>query len=161
MSFALPAEALAWRDKIRAFVDSELQPCELEAEMNEGRISADAARRHEREAIDLGLSRADVPKSHGGLELPLLIQVVIVEQLGRVTNALGWCYPEAQSWMFEAFTAEQLDRLVYPMMRGSRHICYAITESEAGSDPSAIATTAERRGEDYFVNGEKWHVTSA
>ena len=48
---------------------------------------------------------ADVPKSHGGLELPVLTQVVIVEQLGRVTNALGWCYAEAQSWMFEAFNS--------------------------------------------------------
>jgi alkylation response protein AidB-like acyl-CoA dehydrogenase len=161
MSFALPAEALAWRDKIRGFVESELQPYELEAEMNEGRIPADAARRHERKAIELGLARADVPKSHGGLELPVLSQVVIGEQLGRVTNALGWCYPEAQSWMFDAFNAEQLDRLIYPMMRGSRHICYAITEAEAGSDPSSIQTTAERRGDDYFMSGEKWHVTSA
>jgi alkylation response protein AidB-like acyl-CoA dehydrogenase len=161
MSFALTEEALAWRDKVKVFVETELQPFELEAEMNEGRIPDDVARRHERLAIGMGLSLADVPKSHGGLELTVLTQVAIAEQLGRVTNALGWCYPEAQSWMFEALTREQLERLVYPMIRGDRHICYAITEAESGSDPSAIAATAERRGDDYFLNGEKWHVTSA
>ena len=47
------------------------------------------------------------------------------------------------------------------MISGSRHVCYAITEAESGSDPASIRTTAERRGEDYFINGEKWHVTSA
>jgi alkylation response protein AidB-like acyl-CoA dehydrogenase len=161
MSFALPEDARLWRDKLRKFVDSELQPFELEAEMNEGRIPAAAAKRHERIAVELGLPRADMPKSHGGLELPVLTQVAIVEQLGRVTNALGWCYPEAQSWMFEAFNPEQIERLIYPMTRGERHICYAITEEESGSDPAAIRSTAEPRGDHYLLNGEKWHVTSA
>jgi hypothetical protein len=38
MSFALPEEARAWRDKLSVFVEKELKPFELEAEMNEGRI---------------------------------------------------------------------------------------------------------------------------
>lgn len=161
MTFALPADARAWRDKVRTFVDTELLPWEVEAEMNEGRIPAAEAARHERTAIALGLSRADVPEEHGGLELPVLTQVAMVEQLGRVTNALGWCFAEAQAWMFEAFNAEQIERLVKPMMRGERHVCYAITEADAGSDPASITATAELRGDDYLVNGEKWHVTSA
>ena len=103
----------------------------------------------------------DVPHAHGGLALPVLTQVAIVEQFGRVTNALGWCYGEAQGWMFEAFNDEQIERLVMPITRGESHLCYAITEEDAGSDPAAMATTAERRGEHYLLNGEKWHVTSA
>jgi alkylation response protein AidB-like acyl-CoA dehydrogenase len=47
------------------------------------------------------------------------------------------------------------------MTRGERHICYAITEEESGSDPAAIRSTAEPRGDHYLLNGEKWHVTSA
>ena len=161
MSFELPADAREWRDKVRAFVDAELIPWEVEAEMNEGRIPTDAAARHERLAIAMGLSRADVPVVHGGLALPVLTQVAMVEQLGRVTNALGWCFGEAQSWMFEAFDGEQIERLVKPIMRGERHICYAITEADAGSDPAVMTATAERRGDHYLLNGEKWHVTSA
>ena len=56
-------------------------------------------------AIDMRLTLMDTPKAHGGLALPILTQVAIVEQFGRVTNALGWCYGEAQSWMFEACNA--------------------------------------------------------
>jgi alkylation response protein AidB-like acyl-CoA dehydrogenase len=40
------------------------------------------------------------------------------------------------------------------------HLCYAITEENAGSDPSGIETTALRQGDHYAISGEKWHVTS-
>ena len=39
MSFELPPDARAFRDKVKSFVDSELRPLEVEAEMNGGRIS--------------------------------------------------------------------------------------------------------------------------
>src|SRR5689334_2006585 len=98
MTFSLPPQAIAWRDKARSFVDGELRPFELEAEMNEGRIHPHASETHEKACIAMGITRMDVPKAWGGLALPLLTQVAIVEQFGRVTNALGWCYGEAQGW---------------------------------------------------------------
>jgi acyl-CoA dehydrogenase len=158
--FTLPPDAIAWRDKARAFVDAELIPLELEAEMNEGRIDPKLREHHERAAIGMGLTLMDVPRASGGLALPVLTQVAIVEQFGRATNALGWCYGEAQGWMFEACTADQIARYVMPLTRGEVHLCYAITEENAGSDPSTITTTAELNGDSYRINGEKWHVTS-
>ncbi|MBL8908064.1 MAG: acyl-CoA/acyl-ACP dehydrogenase [Rhizobiales bacterium] len=160
MSFTLPAEAAQWRDKARAFVMRELQPLEIEAEMNEGRIPDAKRKAHERWAIDTGLTIMDTPKALGGLALPILTQVAIVEQFGRVTNALGWCYGEAQSWMFEACNEDQLKRYILPITRGAVHLCYAITEENAGSDPAAMEATAERHGNTYVINAEKWHVTS-
>ncbi|TCT10599.1 alkylation response protein AidB-like acyl-CoA dehydrogenase [Tepidamorphus gemmatus] len=161
MSFHLPPSALDWQAKVRAFVDEELIPWEIEAEMNGGEIPPDVAARHERIAIGLGLSRMDVPVAYGGLAAPVLDQVVAAEQIGRVTNALGWCYPEAQGWMFEACSADQLERFVLPMMRGERHFCYAITEEGAGSNVDDIVATARRDGGDYVIDAVKWHVTSA
>ncbi len=160
MSFTLDPEARAWAAKARAFADEELMPCEVEAEMNAGRLPPGVAERHERLAVKMGLPRLDAPKSHGGLGLPMLTQVAVYEQLGRVTNALCWCCPEAQGWMFEAFSADQIERYAKPMMTGDCHVCYAITEEGAGSDPSEIATTARRDGDHYVISGEKWHVTS-
>ena len=49
----------------------------------------------------------DVPEKHGGLELPMVEQVAIWEQLGRTTNALSWCFPEPQEWMFDACNQAQ------------------------------------------------------
>jgi alkylation response protein AidB-like acyl-CoA dehydrogenase len=79
MNFTLTSEARQWQEKLRAFVDRELIPHELEAEMNDGRIAPAIAARHERLAIEMGLSRVDVPKSHGGLELAMLTQVAIAK----------------------------------------------------------------------------------
>ena len=45
-------------------------------------------------------------------------------------------------------------------MRGEKHEAYAITEEFAGSDVSALETTARREGDEYVINGVKWHVTS-
>ncbi len=160
MSFELPPEVVLWRNKVRKFVDTELQPLEVEAEMNEGRIAPELRKRHERFAIDAGITLMDTPVSLGGLALPLLTQVAIVEQFGRVTNALGWCYGEAQSWMFEACNSDQVQRHILPVTRGEKHLCYAITEEDAGSDPDAIKATAIRHGDHYLVSGVKWHVTS-
>ena len=75
MSYELPTEALQWRRKVRAFVDSELQPLELQAEMNEGRVPPETRKRHEKFAIDAGITLMDTPISLGGLALPLLTQV--------------------------------------------------------------------------------------
>jgi len=156
----LDKTTLEWQEKARHFAEEELIPCELEAEMNGGRLSPEVSKRHKKMAIELGFSSMDVPRELGGLKLRIVDQVAVWEQLGRVTNALCWCFSEPQEWMFEACTEDQLQRYVLPLMRGERKECYAITEADSGSDV-VINTTAERTGEGYRINGEKWFVTSA
>jgi alkylation response protein AidB-like acyl-CoA dehydrogenase len=160
MTFQLSGDAMAWRDRARRFAEEELRPFEIQAEMNQGRIPPEDRAAHERAAIAMGLPLMDVPKSRGGLELPVLTQVAVTEQLGRITNALGWCYGEAQGWMFDACSEDQIARYIMPVTRGEAYLCYAISEEDAGSDPSAITTTAKRQGDHYLIAGEKWHVTS-
>jgi len=161
MSFLLPPSARDWRERVRRFVDTEILPYEVEAELNDGEIPPEVVARHERMAIEIGLSRLDAPPKHGGLGLPVLDQVAATEPIGRATNALGWCYAEAQGWMFEACSADQVARYILPLMRGERHLAYAITEEGAGSAVDDIVATARRDGDGYILDGVKWHVTSA
>jgi alkylation response protein AidB-like acyl-CoA dehydrogenase len=156
----LSENAIAWQAKARDYADNYLQPHEVEAELNDGVLPDKITARNKKRAIELGFSAIDVPKSHGGLELSLEEQVAIWEQLGRVTNALSWCFSEPQSWMFDACTEEQIERYVLPMMRGELKDCYAITESGPGSDVAGLQATASKSGDDYILNGEKWYVTS-
>ncbi|MGI9284876.1 MAG: acyl-CoA dehydrogenase family protein [Pseudomonadales bacterium] len=160
MDVPVSASAKRWRARIRTFAESELIPWEVEAEMNSGVIPQDIARRHHDMAVAMGLSRMDVPAEHGGLGLSMEEQVAIWEQLGRVTNALCWCFPEAQKWMFDACSPQQIEQYVQHLMDGSKHDCYAITEEESGSHET-VNTTATRVDGGYLINGEKWFVTSA
>jgi alkylation response protein AidB-like acyl-CoA dehydrogenase len=149
-----------WQATARKFAEEELIPCEIEAELNNGKLPADTVARHKRVAIELGFSSMDVPKAHGGLAARTVDQVAVWEQLGRVTNALCWCFPEPHQWMFEACNNDQLQRYILPMKDGLRKECYAITESGSGSDVT-IETTASHGADGYRLNGEKWYVTSA
>jgi acyl-CoA dehydrogenase len=163
MSYPLPPPARAWQEKVRRFVRAELIPHEVEAEMNGGELPAEIKARHRRIAKEIGLAALAIPRSLGGAGLTSLEQVVIQEEIGKVTNALGWCYHSTPPWMVEACagSTHQMETWVKPNIRGERHECYAITEAEAGSDVDAIQATARREGDHYILNGEKWHVTSA
>lgn len=160
MEIELTEAAAAWRDKARRFAEQELIPWEVEAELNGGMLPPEIMQKHKRMAVELGFSAMDTPQSHGGHELGMLEQVAAWEQLGRVTNALCWCFSEPQQWMFEACTEAQLKEYVLPLIDGSRRECYAITEAEPGSF-EVINTTATRCKGGYRIDGEKWYVTSA
>jgi len=157
----LSKSAITWQKKAREYADEYLLPYEVQAELNGGVLPAELVAKQKKRAIDLGFSAIDAPKSHGGLELPMVEQVAIWEQLGRITNALSWCFSEPQMWMFDACSEEQIETFVLPMMRGEKKDCYAITEAGPGSDVSLLMATATKSGDDYILNGEKWYVTSA
>jgi len=161
LKIELSKDALHWQAIARDYADNYLQAHEVEAELNDGNLSAEITKRNKERAIELGFSAIDVPKSHGGLELSLESQVAIWEQLGRVTNALSWCFSEPQEWMFDACNEQQIEEYILPMMRGEKKDCYAITEEGPGSDLAGLEASAEKDGGDYVLNGEKWFVTSA
>jgi acyl-CoA dehydrogenase len=101
-----------------------------------------------------------MPAALGGPGCTFLQQVLVQEQMGRVTNALGWVAATPPSWLPAVATPDQIERYVRPAIAGEREECYAITEEGAGSDVDAITATARRDGDGYLLNGVKWHVTS-
>jgi alkylation response protein AidB-like acyl-CoA dehydrogenase len=151
----------AVQDRARRFVDEELIPWEVHAEMHEGELPPEVARRHERIAREQRLTAINQPAELGGGGYTLLQQVLISEQIGRVTNALGWVVGTPAGWLPTVATPYQMERYVLPTIAGERHECYAITEEFAGSDVDAIGATARREGDGYVLDGVKWHVTSA
>ena len=155
-------QTLAWQKRVREFVETELIPWEIEAELNQGIIPEDVSQKMQAHAIDLGLSRMDAPEEFGGLGMSMVDQLAAWEELGTVTNALCWCFPEAQEWMFEACgkSEHQINNYLQPLMEGRLRECYAITESESGSH-EVVETAAIRRNGGYEISGEKWFVTTA
>jgi alkylation response protein AidB-like acyl-CoA dehydrogenase len=155
----LTAADLDIQARARAFAD-ELIPYEVEAELNAGRLPEGITADHQSRAIKLGLFATNMPESVGGQGCTTLQQVLVQEQAGRVTNALGWCMATPPGWWPAVTTDYQRDRWLLPSVRGKAHECYAITEEGAGSDVAAISATARRDGGGYRLDGVKWHVTS-
>ena len=147
------------RRRARAFVDDLVQ-YEVETELAGGVLPAGLSEKLHHAALDSGLYATNMPTSVGGPGFTALQQVLVQEQVGRITNGVAWCLHTPPQWWVEVATEEQLEGWLRPAVRGERHECYAITEEHAGSDVSDLATTARLDGDAYVVNGVKWHVTS-
>ncbi|MGZ4481268.1 MAG: acyl-CoA dehydrogenase family protein [Gaiellales bacterium] len=158
MDFALSPELRELRDRTRALVDDVLQPLELEAERNGGRLSAETHASVKQAVLASGLNAANIPKEYGGGGRSLTEQIVMHEQLGRLTNCL-WVLVWNSYNVLTHGTPEQIERYLKPSVRGELREAYAITEEQAGSDPRAIRSEAVRRGDQYILNGTKWFVT--
>jgi alkylation response protein AidB-like acyl-CoA dehydrogenase len=157
--YGLTEDDLDIQKRARAFAD-EVIPYEEQAELAGGELPADLAAGHAVRARELGLCATNMPKELGGGGCTTLQQVLVQEQVGRVTNALAWPVSTPPSWLPGVATPDQTERYVLPAVRGEREECYAITEEDAGSDVAAIEATARRDGDGYLLNGVKWHVTS-
>ena len=159
-TYPLSDEDREVQERTRRFVDEDLIPWEQHAEEHDGKIPSDVRKAQKQKARDLGLSAMNLPTELGGGGFSMLRQVLVSEQIGRVTNALGWVLNTPAGWAPDVMTDEQIERWLKPAIRGEGHECYAITEAGAGSDVDAIEATARRDGDDYVLNGEKMHVTS-
>ncbi len=153
-----PAD-LEVQQRARSFVD-ELIPFEEEAEANRGDLPRDVEARFLARALELGLHATNMPREYGGGGYSMLQQVLVQEQGGRATNALGWVLGTPPAWFAPVATPEQIEKYVIPGIRAEVEECYAITEEGAGSDVDAIVATARRDGDAYVLDGVKWHVTS-
>lgn len=157
--FGLSDEDLRIRNTAREFAES-LMPYEVDAELAGGTLPAELAAEHQARAIELGLYATNIPKSAGGPGCTALQQVLVQEQVGTVTNGLAWVMHTPPQWWVDVATDYQRERWLLPAVRGEKHEAYAITEEFAGSDVSDLRASARRDGDEYVINGVKWHVTS-
>jgi acyl-CoA dehydrogenase len=58
-------------------------------------------------------------------------------------------------------TEEQKERYLQPLLNGEISSCYSMTEPHGGSDPGLFTTHAERDGDEWVINGEKWFSSNA
>jgi acyl-CoA dehydrogenase len=151
-------EQLELQERARRFVDEVLIPNEELAERSGGKIGDELKRRIKREAIEARLSGGLHAPEHGGQGWTKTEWFLVEEQLGRSTNALSWYMPGAYN-VLASGTPEQIERYLKPALRGELHDAYAVTEAEAGSDPSRIETTARKTDSGWVIDGEKWFVT--
>src|SRR3990172_10939428 len=91
--------------RTRRFVDEELIPHEVEAEMNDGELPVEVVEAQKRELHALALHAVNMPRDLGGAGLTTFQQVLVSEQIGRVTNGLGWVLHTGPQRATEALNA--------------------------------------------------------
>jgi alkylation response protein AidB-like acyl-CoA dehydrogenase len=151
--------ALDVAERARRFAEDVLMPLEEEAEQRGGRLPDDVVADIKRKAIDARLNGGMHAVEHGGQGWTRLKWALVEEQYGRTTNALHWHVPNAYNVWAHAST-EQVDRYLRPALRGELKDAYAVTERDAGSDPSGIVAAAEPTASGFLLNAEKWFVTA-
>ena len=146
-----------WRDTCVRFVEDELQPDD-DAARARGNVGAGLWRK----AGELGLLCTDIPEEFGGGGGDFRHEAVLYEECSR-RGLSGWgnsVHTIVAHYFMNHGTAEQKQRYLPRMARGELVGAIAMTEPGAGSDLQGIRTKAEKRGDDYVINGSKTFITN-
>ena len=168
LDFSFPPDLLALRDRTRRFIADEIIPLENDARQTAHGPSEDLRRELVERARAAGLLTPHASREMGGLGLSHIAKALVFEEAGYSTlgpTALNIHAPDEGNihLMEEVATAPQKERWLRPQVEGKSRSCFAMTEPApgAGADPSMLATTAERDGGGYRINGTKWFITGA
>jgi acyl-CoA dehydrogenase len=159
ISFALSDEQKELRALAREFAEKEIRPKAAEYDEHSTHPVDVIAKAHE-----LGLMNIHVPEALGGTELGVFEGALVGEELSWgcagmavsiVANSLG------SAPVLLAGSEEQKRTWIAPLLDEPLLCSFALTEPDAGSDVARIKTTAERRGDEYVLNGSKMFITNA
>jgi alkylation response protein AidB-like acyl-CoA dehydrogenase len=107
---------------------------------------------------DSGMLAALVPEEYGGAGLPLSAAAAILEEIHASGANGAACHAQMYTMgtILRHGSEAQKQRYLPGIASGALRLqAFGVTEPDAGSDTSAIRTTAERRGDVYVVNGQK------
>jgi len=147
------------RDTLRAFARDELAP-NAAAWDRDHTFPRDALR-----ALGaLGVLGIVVPETWGGAGLDYVSLAVALEEIAAGDGATSTIVSVQNSVVcgpINAFGSDAQKTRYLPSLAGGEQLgCFCLTEPQTGSDASAIATRADRRGDSYVLNGVKQFITT-
>jgi len=156
--FTLPAEYNDLRQSVRALAEKEIAPFAR---------AVDEEHRYPQEAhnalVKSALFAAHVPTENGGDGADALATCIIIEEVARACGSAS-LIPAVNKLgslpLILGGSKEQKERWLRPLTQG-KGFSYCLSESEAGSDASALKTTAVRKGDGWVINGSKKWISNA
>ena len=156
--FDLPSEYKELRASVRALSEKEIAP-HAQAVDEDHRFPQEA----KVALIKNGLCAAHVPTEFGGDGADALATVLIIEEVARACGSSS-LIPAVNKLgsmpLILGGNDEQKKRWLPRLVKGEG-FSYCLSESEAGSDASAMRTKVERSGDGWVLNGSKKWITNA
>ncbi|BCF87162.1 acyl-CoA dehydrogenase family protein [Paraburkholderia largidicola] len=155
----LDQDHLMIRDAVRTFVRDAVTPNAAQWD-RERTFPADV----HRQLAELGAYGVLVPEEYGGAGLDALALALILEEIaagdGGTSTAISVNNCPVCSILLTYGNEQQKRDWLTPLARGEMLGAFCLTEPQAGSDASALRTTATRDGDAYVLNGVKQFITS-
>ncbi|WP_290685773.1 MULTISPECIES: acyl-CoA dehydrogenase family protein [unclassified Haematobacter] len=172
MDFAYTPKVLELQARLQAFMDTHVLPAvpDYDRAAAEHRFPEALIDGLKEKAKAQGLWNLFLPalrEGEPGTRLTNLEYAPLAEIMGRIpwASEVFNCNPPDTGNMeiLHLFaTPEQRDRWLNPLLEGTIRSAVSITEpDQASSDPTNLATTIRREGDEYVINGRKWFTTGA
>jgi acyl-CoA dehydrogenase len=178
MDFRLSAEEEGLRKAVEEFVREELVPLEPEfthaPDIFEGsrwksrvKSSPDPEIQRylalmtelEQKAEAKGLWRLDVPREYDGAAISNVAMIALTEELEK--SSIPFELGNHVSNILYNCKGEQIEKYLWPCIRGEKTSAFGLSEPASGADPSMMRTTAAPDGDDFVINGTKMFPTFA
>ncbi len=159
VSFALTDEQKELRALAREFATKEIRPKAAEYDVHMTHPVDVIAKAHE-----VGLMNLNVPTEYGGLGLGAFDGMLVGEEINWGCTGIGTSIGAnglGAGPVIIAGTDEQKAAWLPPLLEQPILCSFGLSEPEAGSDVARLKTTAERRGDEYVLNGSKTFITNA
>ena len=155
MDFKLTAEQLELQKVARDFAQKELTALADEMEESANPVPKDVLKK----IGELGFLGINTPTEYGGLGLSNLDAIIVLEEFGKISSAVGWPVFEANAGpvkVIEHFGSDALKKRVIPKVcKGEMVVAVSMSEPNAGTGLTDLKTKAEIKGDKIVINGTK------
>ncbi|GMG84938.1 acyl-CoA dehydrogenase [Paralimibaculum aggregatum] len=155
MDFTLTDEQRALQETARRFAEAELPALAAEVERTAEPVPHDWTARY----AAMGFLGINTAEAHGGLGLPLLDALLVLEEFAKIS--VGVAFPVFECCtgpvrIVEAYGSEALKARVMPaMLRGEMLVAITMSEPDAGTALTDLRTTARIEGDEIVIDGTK------
>ena len=143
----------------REFVDNEIIPI-IEEHFENGTFPKHLIQQF----AEMGFLGINIPKGSGGGGMNNIIYGLICQEIERGDSGLR-SFISVQSslvmYPISAFGSDEQKKKWLPLLANGENIgCFGLTESDHGSDPGNMKTTAKKTSDGYLLNGSKMWITN-
>jgi butyryl-CoA dehydrogenase len=158
MDYLLSEEQVMMQDLARKIANEKVRPVAKELDET-GEFPHEAMKA----LAESDLFGVYLPEEYGGFGGGVFELCLITEELSKACGGVAVCYAASALGTIPILLMgndEQKKKYLPDLANGKKIAAFAVTEPEAGSDASAIQTTAKKEGDHYVINGMKHFITN-